>query len=403
MIRLLTIIGSLLCFVPVQFFGWQWSSESAPGWMKFHPVTYIFVVGALLGLGSLRTRYWQPLLSWRYGPFAFMAMVFVIQGIVIAKTSSDPTGAAGIAITSFLTPVLFLIAAVSMSREDWGRLAIALRVLLCASSILALVEAATRTSFIYIQEGHIFRAAGLMGHPLSGALVTGYMLVYLLTSNNRRASLVSVLPEIMLHAMAMFTYGGRTALALVPIIVAISILLPSPGVPLARRLGQRLGIALLLISGGLATQLEIDAVQSTISRFQDDSGSSETRFKALEIVQNLRTSDLLFGISAEMRQSLLNSNDLVEGIENPWLSLIMIFGLLSVTPMAITLILTVFAHARMFDRSAIMMTLFFLIINSSSISFGGKSLTIVQYFILVTALCQSRPNASETDSALPSP
>ncbi|RYD22169.1 MAG: hypothetical protein EOP69_00135, partial [Spirochaetia bacterium] len=83
--------------------------------MKFHPATYLFAIGAMAGLATLQTRYWRPLLSWKYGPLAIMTAAFIIRAIMITRATSDPTGAIGITITNFLTPVLLLIAAAGVT------------------------------------------------------------------------------------------------------------------------------------------------------------------------------------------------------------------------------------------------------------------------------------------------
>jgi hypothetical protein len=390
MIRSILYVGLLLCFIPVTLFGWNWASDSAPGWMKFHPVTYLFAVGAMIGLGTLRLRFWRPFLSWSYGPFAAMTLVFIVRAVMIASDSSDSTGAVGIAITSFLTPVLFLVLAAAMGPEDWRPLGVVLRVLLVINSVVALVETVLKTSFVFVQEGHIFRAGGLLGHPLSSALVTGYVLVYLLTANNRRGSLLSALPEVVLHAAAMFAFGGRTGLVLVPLIVTVSAILPSPKVPIVQRIARRLGVLAILVGALMTTQLQIEAVQTALARFQSDSGSADTRYAAVEMIGDLRTNDLLWGVNAETRQQLLVRYDSELGFENPWVSLILSYGIVLVIPMAVALVVALFAYAWSLDRSAAMMALYFLISSSSSVSFGTKSLIVMQVFLFMSALCQRR-------------
>ncbi|RZI60454.1 MAG: hypothetical protein EOP14_01070 [Pseudomonas sp.] len=236
----------------------------------------------------------------------------------------------------------------------------------------------------------MFRAGGLIGHPLPSALITGCMIVYLLTSTNRRRSLLFSLPEVVLHAAALFAFGGRTGLVLVPLVVAISVILPAPGVPFVRRLGQRIAIVAILAGAMLATQLQIGPVQAALSRFESDSGSSETRYAAIEMVRELPTSDLLWGVSASERELLRLKYNTPIAVENPWVTLILIFGAVLLAPMAVALTVALFASAWPLDRSATMVVLYFLISASGYVSFGNKSLSIVQVMLMISALCGLR-------------
>ena len=391
--RTIVYIGLLLCFLPLPALGWDWISDSGQAWMKFHPATYLFAIGAMIGLSSSRMRYWSLLLSWTYGPFAIMTLVFIIRAILIARASSDPTGAVGIAITNFLTPILLLVAAAGLTAQDWRRMGGLLRILLIINSIIALVESVLQISFFFPQESRVFRAGGLIGHPLPSALVTSCMIVYLLTANNRRSSLATALPEVVLHAAALFAFGGRTGLVLVPLVVAINALLPAPGIPIVRRIGQRIAITAILASALMATQLQIGPVQAALSRFDSDSGSSDTRYAAIEIAKDLPANDFLLGVTADKRDHLMLKYDTTITIENPWVALILIFGAILVIPMSASLITLLFGQARPLDRSASMMVIYFLIAASGYVSFGSKSLSIVQLLLMISALCQNQATA----------
>jgi len=388
LIRWLVYIVAFLSFVSVTLFKWNWLSDSSPTWMRYHPVTYLLLTSALLGLGTLQMRYWRPLLSWRYGPLAAMSVVLFIRAVIITASTDGSSGALGIAVTTFLTPVLLAVSAAALSPHNWRNLGAALRVLFVVNSLLALGEAATGTSLTFMQEGSVFRASGLFGHPLTAASATGMMLVYLLTSTNRQSGLVAAAPEIIVHAIAMFAFGGRTGLVLVPAMVAIAAMLPSPGLPMARRVTQRIGVIVILTSAVLATQLQIGVVQTAMSRFQSDSGSAATRFVALDIIKDLSAEDLLFGVSLDTREHLMALHGSEVAIENPYLSLILSFGLILTILITLALFIALFSQALALDRSASFMTLYFLISSSASISFGSKSLLIVQVLVLMCALGQ---------------
>lgn len=358
--------------------------------MRFHPATYIFFIVSIVNLLSLRIIYWRVLFAWPYAPFTFMTIMFILRGIMIAKASDDPTGAVGIAITNFLTPILLVISSPRMALRDWRRVGVLVRFLVILSSMLALVESVTHYSLFFVQTGRIFRAGGLIGHPLASGLVTGCMITYLLTATNHRNYLAALLPEVILHSAALFAYGGRTGLVLVPMVVAASIILPSPGVPIKQRIIQRIAVVAILASALLMTQMNIDFIQSGLSRFTSDSGSADTRYAALEMVSHLPPGDFLFGVSAAEKTHLMMIYDTEIAFENPWVTLILIFGGAFVLPMAISVLVLLFSWCRSLDRSAAIMVTYFLIATSGYVSFGSKSVTIVQIVAMITALCQPK-------------
>jgi hypothetical protein len=392
--RWLTYFIALLCFLSISVIGWNWGNEDAAGWMKFHPVTYLAFLGAALGLGSLRMTYWRPILTPAYGLFGIMALVLTVRAAMIAASTSEPTGAISVAITTFLTPFLFLIASAGMREQDWMRAGAALRVFFVLNSLIALGEAAFKTSLVFVQEGHLFRAGGLIGHPLSSAMATGFMLVYLLTASNRKKGLVTALPEVILHAAAMFAFGGRTGLILVPIVVAINTILPAPGIPSTQRIGRRVAILALLIAGLLATQLQIDVIQNAMTRFESDSGSADTRLVALRIARELPLNDFLFGLPPGTRDYLMLQYGLTVAIENPYITLVLMFGVFLTLGMVISLLVMIFNYTRKLDRSATMVVVYFLIFSSGNVSFGTRSITIMQVLVFVSAMCRPRQSAS---------
>lgn len=389
MIRIIVYTIFFVCFISVNALGWNWSSEIAASWMKIHPATYLSFLAFGIGLLSLDPRCWRSLFTMPYAPFGFMALVLVARGAMIAISSRDPTGAVSVALTTFLTPFLFLVASVNLTAKDWSRLGQFLHIFMIVNSLVALGESLSKTSLVFVQEGHLFRSGSLIGHPLSSAMITGFMLVYLLTAANRRSGFLTSLPEIFLHAAAMFTYGGRTGLLLVPLVVIISAILPNPGAPLMQRVSQRATIALLVVAGIIITQLQIDIVQTAMERFQSDSGSTEMRFATLRLINNLSFNDLMAGINPNMRANLISQYNITV-LENPYISLIVMFGIILTAGMVAALLYVSVYIAHVLDRSAYFIIIYFFIYTMGNISFGTRSVSILQMLIFILGLCQPR-------------
>lgn len=102
----------------------------------------------------------------------------------------------------------------------------------------------------------------------------------------------------------------------------------------------------------------------------------------------LSPQELLGGIDMTRRSILMNFFKTPWGIELAWASLVITYGLLATLPMVMALPVLLFRTARPLDRSAFYMTILFLVVTAGSLSFGVKSLAIVQIVVLILTLCQ---------------
>ncbi len=372
--------------------GWHYSMDDGPFAMKMHPTTYILFLGAaaaiVLAPYATLPLFRRPSFLVYFGA----ALLMAFKGVMI--TMSGVTGGEmSTALVGFLTPAFLLIAVQPVERRDLARLAIPMRVYFAIDSLMALAERAIGHRFIpsFLDNVKEFRATAFLGHPLSGSLLTGAMIVHLVTARREKASIVYRLPEVLLHVVAMFAFGGRSALVFTTVILVLSALFAQQarGQTRISFVQRALPIAVVLLGIGFVF-LPIDLVDRTLDRFTQDYGSAQTRNSAVAAFLSLSPSDMIHGIDINQRMTMANFYGSPAGFELTWVSLAMEFGVPVALAMLIGLPMLLFSLSRSLDRSAFYMSLQFLAVTAGSIGLAVKTLLVPQLLVMMMVLCQRR-------------
>jgi hypothetical protein len=390
---LLVASAFLLLFVNgtvLDLIGWSYSLDSGSTITKFHPGTYLLVVTLVVATYQTPFRVLRAVRDPAMILFLVATFVLFVRAIFIVR-AGDTGGEFSAVITNFLTTALFLIIAGSLDATTFSRFVILVRTFFVLNSLMALAERAIGHRFVpsFLDSTSDTRAAALVAHPLIGSLLTGLMLIWLVSARRQRLPIWTRLPEIGLHAAAMFAFGGRSALVATPTVLLLSAIMgrPKRGEASISSLQRVLPFAVLLL-GIILIFAPIPFVDATLDRFSEDGNSASTRDSAIQMITTIPTSDLLFGMRSIDRTLLANFYKTPAGFELAWISLTATYGLLAVIPMAIALPVLLFRTARKLDRSAFYMAIQFLIVTAGSLSFGVKSLVIAQVFIMMSFLSQ---------------
>ena len=328
-IVLYAVSGSMLWSVDYNYDGLQGSPLT-----KLHPFTY-FVFAALL---------WRAM---RNGaPFAFAAdklrrrpaavgLFATSMLLVIVTVLRAGPGMAGF-IDTFAGPAAFALLLDDFDEKDLQPLAVALHVLMTINALLGLAEFASSTLlFPYRQDGiaHLedTRSTSLQGHPLINAALTG---VYVMCLMSGAKSLPVWLRALLipLQFAALVVFGGRTA-----IITALAFT-PFYAIYYAFRALRRRRVSLLAAAAfcaalPLAVLLVAVALRSGLAdrllmRFVDDNGSAATRVIMFDMLGPFSYSELLVGPDIEQVESLRRHFGLEQGVENPFIRMILYQGAL---------------------------------------------------------------------------
>jgi hypothetical protein len=296
------------------------------------------------------------------------------------------------ALVTWLTPSMLIVCYQSFDRSDLFKIGIGIRAFFLLNSLTGLAEALLHVHFI--PDLNMFaefekRSSGLSGHPLSGAMLTGLAIVYLVSTRNRDRWNWMRLPELGIHAIAMFAFGGRAALVFTPIVGAISLLLNygRHGDTKPTILQRTLPIVLVLVAIAVII-VPIPFVDTTLERFTNDGGSAETRNAAFQMLGTLDHRQWLVGVDADRRELLQAFFGSPAGIEISWIAMILTFGLIATAPMMVALPLLLIWHSRGRDRSAWYLVLFFLLVTTASLAFGTKTLIVSQLLMMMLTLSQ---------------
>ncbi len=398
-IRWLTTLAIALLFLAslnlLEISGWG-SLGNASFVTKVHPAVFLLALAAIVALVSGDPAYLRILRSPPFLFFLAAGILFVVRAAFIAG-GGVTSGELSAAIVTWLGPAFLLIAMQSFSRVQLDYIGIAVRVFFVINSLIGLGERASGDHLIpsLVEGVNDPRAAALLGHPLSASLLTGTMLVFLFTARPGATPILWRAPEILLHGIAMFAFGGRSALVFTPVVVVLSAILArrKPGQTRVG-FGQRLLPLLVMGAGVLLVFVPLDFVDSTIDRFTNDQKSSETRNAAIGMLNALNPQEWLMGADANRRLIIQTFYHSPYGIELCWIALAMTYGLLVTLPMFFALPTLLVTLARRLDRSAMYMALFFLVVTAGFLSLASKSLLLSQLLVMMIALAQPRFTAA---------
>ncbi len=390
----LVILGFGLLFVlggvTLDWLGWRYTLDDGPFITKIHPATYILVIAALFALFHSPYRVIQLFTNRIFLLYLAATFILLLRAILF-QMGGVTGGELTMVLTNFVTTGLALICATCLTPADLAKGALPIRGFFVVNSFMALAERAQGHRFIpsFLDTLHEPRAAALVAHPLNGSLLTGLMIVHLVTARRGAHPVWHRLPELVLHGIAMFAFGGRSAIVFTPTILLLSAILGRNRTGLARLtiMQRALPLAVLALGIGLIF-LPIPFVDQTLDRFSNDNDSANTRNGAMQFFMALPKANILAGIDINQRMTFAAFFHTAQGIELSWLAIIITFGLAAALPMMIAFPLLLYQTSRSLDRSAFYMAAFFLVVTAGSLSIGSKSLLVAQCFVMMFVLSQ---------------
>ena len=254
--------------------------------------------------------------------------------VVVTVLRAGP-GMAGF-IDTFAGPAVFALLLDDFDDEDLLPLAVALHVVMTVNALLGLAEFASSTLlFPYRLDGvaHLedTRSTSLQGHPLINAALTGVYVMCLMSGAKSLPAWMRAL-LIPLQFAALVVFGGRTA-----IITAIAFT-PLYAIYYAFRALRRGRVSLLgaaavcaalpLTALIVAVVLRSGLADQLLMRFVDDNGSAATRVIMFDMLGPFSYSELLVGPDIEQVESLRRHFGLEQGVENPFIRMILYQGAL---------------------------------------------------------------------------
>lgn len=362
--------------------GWDYLGGGAE-FEKIHVATYLVITAfSLLFIGDARFR--NAALSLCYSELSLIAFGVSITAVASYAIIEKRVSIAPF-VDTFVAAFVITIGCICLSRRYLLVLRYLINAYFIASIAIIIFEYYTKSSIvrpgIYATE-NFYRASALFEGPLSAAtLLALYSLVVLIST---RISFTLHCMTRLLIAFASFgailTTGGRTALVACVAIAAgymfISLLdqIRRGYITKAGLIYAIIAIPLLII-GGFAF-LGVGLFDTVIARFDNDIGSALSRQLALDMLFNMSTIDLWFGLSANDVLNLVATQKELGliAIEISWLNFILVCGLFFTILLFVTYVLFLFRFLPKYCGLVVIVpSLFLLIITAASNGIWSKT------------------------------
>jgi hypothetical protein len=391
-------IGVILLFTAsfdsLSLLGWDLQSENSPLWLKLHPSVYLFAGYAVIGL-LLTKHAWSIFLR----PFDVLFILSVCSLVVLAIGGGG--GLLSFVLVTFAGFLALYISIRISKGTEIGLIRLVLSAFFICNSVLAILERALSFHLIpsiFDLRTEAFRSTAFLGHPLNNACITGCVIVILSSrlADSRFRPLSAL--ELALHFVAIFCFGSRAAIILAPALICLQAILPRFRSDAKRpHPVTRLLPLFLLIVLGIVLLSSNSLLSSLTNRFQNDYGSTETRNTALIIMQSFNTQQIAFGMSVPDLGVILKKNGIPVGFESAWLALVAFFGLVRIIPLTVGLFGILLNLSFLRERGAFWSIIFFMLMCSTSMSFGTKSLLLMQLLVLIAYYARGRGTESSAE------
>ena len=201
---------------------------------------------------------------------------------------------------------------------------------LIAESLIAIFEAVTKVIIFADAREYNFisgdmRAYSLHGHPLQNAFLVAVVSTVIITSN------IKILPRyalFFLGYLAVFSFNTRSSIYLLALILIISVFhdLKNDRIKNWHKWIFIVGLFFVIYWG--TNYIETNSLGSRLSvDLSRDDSSSYARFILIDIIMSMNFQDLLFGVSNDFIESIMNHNGLI-AIENSIINLTFLNGLI---------------------------------------------------------------------------
>lgn len=403
--RHLFIVGLLVLFI---------GSPSALGWVglslddsqagllsRLHPSFYLTIPFLISKVMSKGRSDWAPS-SGAGVPFvkggsglrgSFIAYAVTVLVATVASILGMTQGSLANTATTFVLPIICVVGISSLSPGDLRHVRNILLVFLLFNSLLGICEKMVGFRlFAYTVAGteklNDPRPTAWLSHPLDNALITSLVLTYLIFGEVRRRLRASRFLMIIVHALALVSFGGRTAA-----VVLLGLLIADFLRSLAKTVITGKGVVKMASKGsvivgtvGVLALLALSGfLDELIGRFQDDGGSADVRWSALALVQGFDFAGNLGGLGDRALRELMYYYG-ISNVEFSWLLLLLTHGLLVGSALLLSLCLLLAWASKSLAPPVGYMLLVFSIVTFGYTSIGANSLLLAQLAVLVAAL-----------------
>ena len=402
--KMMTIYIVLLFVVPgtaLDLVGYDYSSIGGSPVTKIHVSTYFIVVlfaAFILSYPAKRdlARYY---LATRLGTIYFIcAATFALINIV-----ADGRNGFGMYFDTDLHLFLCCMLLPFVPPQGMDRLERFLHVFFAVNAAIGILELALGASLFplttYSPDGLTTvepRATAFLSHPLHAATVTCVYIVSLLAGAGKLLRPGLRIPMIALQTVALLAFGGRTALLLTLVIIAVMLLWQAVRFTAGKRLPRnRVIMAVATVPVGIAALAVLTHAgffDQFLDRFTEDGGSARSRLLMLPLLWSFNWADFLWGASTDYARAQIYSFGLEWGVENPFLQISVYQGVVIASLIMTGIFLVLYEAFKRLEPRVIFPIVAYLLLCSTFGSFAGRFINIAIFMIVISTLFR-RPDA----------
>lgn len=351
---------------------------------KIHPGTYFIVIAYVITLHGRKNPPLGRML--RVSAYTLGAIITLIMMVNILRF--------GISSTAYFIDTFLSAVAACLTLEKiplrFARGIYGLCVFICGLNMaVAVLEFALKAHFL--PESGVdfipFRSNAILGHPLTNSLITGFIILHVLF--NRSLGIMSY-AYFAFGIVAMFAFGGRASLLLTLIFTAFGIILRQV-TDLFRNRIRPMAAFLTPIGFGLATAAVLFLFTSTDfgTRFREKADlsdkSANSRIELFSVYSHMNDRDVLYGVSPEKKEDILERMPDVQTIENFWVDMSVTMGLLLFLLFFPAMVLFCFSSSITKNASSWALLGYMLIGPSSNVSLSTKSPGLLVLVVVAVA------------------
>jgi hypothetical protein len=193
-----------------------------------------------------------------------------------------------------------------------------------------------------------------------------------------------------LQVVALLAFGGRTALLLTLVIIAMVLLWQAVRFTAGSNISRaRLTIAVAIIPVGIAVMAilaQIGFFDQFLERFSEDGGSARSRVLMLPLLFSFNWSDFLWGASTDYVRAQIYSFGLEWGVENPFIQMSVYQGVVVASLIMSGLLLLLYEASRRLERGVIFPIVVYLLLCNTFGSFAGRFINLAIFMIVISTL-----------------
>ena len=395
------IIRILLCDPLLLALGYHYTGETGNFYEKIHPGSLLIFAAFIIFL----LQHYNPLLTlirMYQQQTAFSALLFINCMLFIYMGIRSGFSGLAFMLDTHCTAV---ISAIILSHAPAKLCRITVSVIIglaLVNALTGIVEAYYKLrlftfpeDWAVLHETH-FRASALMGHPLDNAMFTALALLTIFTLQLNNALRI-VLSACLVTGLLAF--GGRAALlfSLLSLIVLGGLhffnliykkdihsktLLPN-SIAFLILCTMTVLLLIFLVEKGLGERL-------ISSSYWDN--SADARLIAFRVFDYMSSEELLFGVSGKRIMAIVehaNEHYVLSDIENPWIMMIMYFGIILFTFWCAAFIACMVSLVRNQSSAIKIMVFGYFIIASTANAFGRKDVNLT-IMVALAVCCRNR-------------